>query len=239
MAIVKSYSPQQEQLRYAELMAQQQQSEMQGRAQIQQAQQQQVRSSFAPACCSAVCMPADGALNAAAYLGGIRLEGAEEALMHDLDGRLVPAKRPSKSKKETRKPFKAESKAQEMLRDLIGFEQWQVYRETNRLAVSGTSLWLIGNLFGSYRKNNPFSSKPDVARIDGKRLLKSGWHATTFCIDPVRTGESLPYTDKVLTFAAACLWDEKGFKKTGNRITEVNFNDLPKSAIFNQPDQEA
>ncbi len=190
-------------------------------------------------CCCSMSLPYGGYIGRSAFLQGneeARLgvpwieqqAGITRERMGVPPGKTIPI-----NKKALRKPYKAEAKAQEMLRELIGFDQWRIYRATSRLLVNATNQWLIGNLFGHYNKLHPLNHKPDVARIDGKRLGRSGFHATTFCIDPVHVGEQIPYTDKVLTFASNCLWDEVEFKKTGNRIREMNFNELPRCGVFN------
>ena len=135
--------------------------------------------------------------------------------------------------KQGRAPFKSECNAQQLLREVIGFDEWAVYRRTNRLLVRGQRDWLIGNIFGEYNKNRPFSGKPDVVRIDGKAKLNRKWHGTSFCVDPI-TREELPYTDKVLAFATNCLAEEKEFIKIGNRIGEKIFNKVPECAVFNK-----
>jgi hypothetical protein len=135
--------------------------------------------------------------------------------------------------KQKRAPFKSECNAQQLLREVIGFEAWKVYRKTNRLLVRGKHDWLIGNVFGEYNKHRPFIGKPDVVRIDGKAKLSSKWHGTSFCVDPIHK-ESLPYTDKVLAYAAKCLGEEEDFTEIGNRIGERSFNKISKCAIFNQ-----
>ncbi|MFH1526280.1 MAG: hypothetical protein ABIG69_06440 [Bacteroidota bacterium] len=134
--------------------------------------------------------------------------------------------------KEIRKPFKAESYAQQMLREIVGFDEWMVYRRTNRVIVAGNYNWLIGNVLGNYNKFNPLLRKPDVVRLDGKRKIRKGWQATSFCIIS-ESKEELPYTDKVLAFASHCLNDEKEFYKIANRIGEKIFNKIPECAIFN------
>ena len=134
---------------------------------------------------------------------------------------------PKKCRKEHRQQFKSEANAQQMLQDLIGLEQWAVYRKTNRVLVEGKHFWMIGNVFGKYDKFRPFSGKPDAVRIDakGKRT-----QATSFCV--MTSSGEVPYTDKVISFAIHCSDDEKGFYKTGNRIDEHVFNKLPQCALF-------
>ena len=132
------------------------------------------------------------------------------------------------AKKLEHKPLKSESKAQELLRDLIGFDQWEVYRKTNRVLVrQGKLFWIIGNVFGSYNKFRPFIGKPDVVRIDNSDKL----YATSFCVDQ-GGGEQTPYTDKVVTFATHLMADLKEFMKHANRIEEKNFNTMKECAVW-------
>lgn len=132
------------------------------------------------------------------------------------------------SKKKKRKPLKAEAKAQQMLQDLIGVDQWRIYRKTNRVLVNKKHKWIIGNIFGKYNKSEPLCGKPDVLRIDGKN--GKGYSATSFCIDPAT--RNIPYTDKVISYAIHCVDNELDFYHTGNRIGEQKLNKLPECALF-------
>lgn len=141
-------------------------------------------------------------------------------------------KRFKDSKKLDRKPLKSESKAQELLRDFIGTEQWKVYRKTNRVLVSQGSLlkkhfWMIGDVFGGYNKFHPFRGKPDVVRIDNPTKL----YTTYFCVDQ-SGGESTPYTDKVILFATHLSADLKEFMKNANRLGERTFNKMKECAVW-------
>lgn len=132
---------------------------------------------------------------------------------------------PKKLKKESRKPFKAECRAQQMLRDIIGVDEWRVYRRTMSLAVVGTYTWLFGNITGGWERRNPYGGHVGVYRVDGaspegKCLL------TSFCIAP-RGWEQMPFTDRVMTLAMFCANDEVAFKNEANRTGEYKFNKPP------------
>ena len=130
--------------------------------------------------------------------------------------------------KVARKPLKSESKAQELLRDLIGWDQWKVYRKTNRvILLQGGLYWMIGDIFGNYNKATPFSWKPDVVRIDNPDKL----YATDLCVAQ-GSGETTPYTDKVITFATHLMADEKEFMRHANRIGEMTFNKMKECAVW-------
>jgi len=131
-------------------------------------------------------------------------------------------------RKRLRKPLKAEAKALVLLREMIGYDQWKVYRKTNRILVKpGRYFWMIGNIFGTYNKNHPFSGKPDVVRIDNPKKL----HSTSFCVMQFG-GEETPYTDKVLLFCLSLIHDEKDFVKTVNRTGEKTFNKMAECAVW-------
>lgn len=137
-------------------------------------------------------------------------------------------KRIRNARKLERKPLKSESKAQELLRDLIGFEQWQAYRKTNRVLVQqGKLFWIVGDVFGNYNKFTPFSGKPDVVRIDDPKKL----YVTSFCVAQAGREET-PYTDKVITFATHLLADLKEFMKHANRLSEHTFNTMKECAVW-------
>ncbi len=133
-----------------------------------------------------------------------------------------------------------------LLQQLIGMEQWRIYREANIVAVRGQHVWLIGDIFKSYNKFRPFNGKPDVVRIDKKTpraLLDIVLHGykvargertpfTSFCV--ITRGERTPYTDKVFSYAVQCAHDEQAFYKMANRINESTFKKIPKCAIYEQ-----
>jgi hypothetical protein len=127
-----------------------------------------------------------------------------------------------------RKHLKAEAKAQEMLRNFIGAEQWAVYRKTNRVIIKPNKrFWIIGNYFGHYNKATPFFGKPDVIRIDNDKKL----HITEFCVDQ-SGGEQTPFTDKVIFFASHLCAAENEFIKLVNRIGERTLNEIKECAIW-------
>jgi hypothetical protein len=135
---------------------------------------------------------------------------------------------PRQAERVKRKKLKAESRAQELLKQIIGVDQWRVYRKACRVIVKpGRHFWVIGNMFGNYDKFNPFGAKPDVVRIDNAKKL----HITDFCVDQAG-GDSTPYTDKVVTFATFLINDELGFVKTINRIGERTINEMKPCAVW-------
>jgi len=142
-------------------------------------------------------------------------------------------KRPNKRQqlKAQRAPYKSECKAQLLLRDLIGFEQWKVYRRTNRVIVIGKHSWIIGNVFGDYHRSQPFLAKPDVVRLDGVRRWRGHYPSTSFCFLD-RCNEPIPYTDKVYALVMNLINDEKEFLRTGNRIREQKLKTVPESAVY-------
>lgn len=142
----------------------------------------------------------------------------------------------AQAEKQRRKAFRAEARAQVMLREIVGFEQWQVYRRTCRVAIFGKWNWLIGDVFGQYNRAYPMRSKPDVVRVDGRSKLSRRYQTTYFCVED-RAGENIPYTDKVLAFAVHCLNDESGFYKLANRLGERSFNKVPECALFEEGDR--
>lgn len=150
---------------------------------------------------------------------------------------LVPEDE-KKSKKERRKPFKAECFAQQLLREVIGFSEWQIYRQTYIVGVKASYVWLIGNVFRSYSKFHPLDSKPDVVRIDQKGFwgrilspLKEGVPMTKFCVDD-QSNEQMPYSDKVLSRAVQCAHYEEHFYKMANRIGEATMKKMPLMALY-------
>jgi hypothetical protein len=160
--------------------------------------------------------------------GDLYLQGSEEALVYRGNNRLFPTKPKKVNKKLARKSLKAEAKAQELIKELAGTEQWEVYRRTMRVITKPNKFfWIIGDVFGKYNKFQPFAGKPDVVRIDNDKKL----YATSFCVDQ-RGGEETPYTDKVVAFLTHLIHDEKEFIKIGNRIDEHKFNKMKECAVI-------
>ena len=130
--------------------------------------------------------------------------------------------------KRKRKQLKSEATAQELLKELIGVKQWEVYRKTNRVILKPNKhFWIIGDIFGNYKKEYPFNGKPDVVRIDNPNKLC----CTSFCVAQ-GGGDDTPYTDKVVSFAVHLIEDELSFFKTGNRIGEKKFNKMKECAVW-------
>jgi hypothetical protein len=132
-------------------------------------------------------------------------------------------------KKLDRKRLKAEAKAQDLLKKIIGIDQWRIYRKTDRVILKPQKhFWIIGNYFGRLNKAKPFFGKPDVIRIDNNKKL----HITEFCVDQAG-GENTPFTDKVVFFASHLISNEKEFIKTINRTGEKTLKTIKESAIWN------
>jgi hypothetical protein len=133
-----------------------------------------------------------------------------------------------KSKKINRKQLKAEARAQMQLRQIIGAEQWAVYRKTNRIICKPKKyFWIIGNYFNTYNKFFPFSGKPDVLRIDNADKLQ----ITSYCIDQA-SGNQTPYSDKIIFFTSHLAADEKQFLRMANRLSEKKLNRIKECAIW-------
>lgn len=187
------------------------------------------RQRFYGSCCSAQMG------NASCYSSSVAVFPA----YNDYRIRVHPQTPTVTEKVDRRKQLKAEAKAQEMMKDLIGVDQWKVYRETNLVAVKGKWVWLIGDYFKNYNKFDPFRGKPDVIRIDKK--VKSVWQkffqpdrgtpATKFCVE-TRTNDVYPYTDKVMSFMVQCAHEEDKFYAMANRIGELNINLIPRCALY-------
>ena len=137
-----------------------------------------------------------------------------------------------------RKEFKSECKAQQLLRVIVGHDQWKVYRKTNLVAVKGNFVWLIGNYFKTYDKFKPFSYKPDVIRIDKPKIWNhffklNSTPATSFCIQTnSQSQDRFPYTDQVVSFMVQCAHEEKEFYKIANRINEITIKTMPECALY-------
>lgn len=132
-------------------------------------------------------------------------------------------------KKLYRKRLKAEAKAQDLLKSMIGLEEWKTYRPTNRVILKPNKhFWIVGDYFGSYDKSKPFSGKPDVIRIDNQKKM----HITTFCVDQFG-GDDTPFTDKIIFFVTHLAADENLFVKTINRIGEKTLNSVKECAVWN------
>jgi len=131
-------------------------------------------------------------------------------------------------KEQLKKNKKAENKAILLMQNIIGSQQCDVYRKTYRVIVKPSKwFWVIGNVFDSYHEENPFYSKPDVIRVDNPKKL----HITYFCVDQ-KGGGPTPYTDKVITFTAHLMNNEKSFVRTINRLGEKTLDEMPECALY-------
>ena len=127
-----------------------------------------------------------------------------------------------------KKNLKAEAKACELMYDLIGNEQAEIYKKTKRIITKPSKyFWIVGNVFNDRIYHDPFDGKPDVVRIDNEKKL----YYTSFCVDQL-VREQTPYTDKVISFATNLTLDERKFKKTINRISEGKFNKMEECALW-------
>jgi hypothetical protein len=147
---------------------------------------------------------------------------------HPSPGRKTWWSDPARQERERRALLKSEAKAQQLLKEFVGVEQWRVYRRTNRvIAKPGKHFWIIGDVFGTYDKFHPFIGKPDVVRVDDVDKL----YATDFCVMQ-SGGEKTPYTDKVISFVVHLVNDEPAFIKTINRMGEKKFNEMKECALW-------
>jgi hypothetical protein len=112
---------------------------------------------------------------------------------------------------------RAESKAQELLFDLIGEVQAKLFKDTGRLLVKGNEFdWLISK-----------SGIGDGAHVRIQKVKKD--KIIDLC---VRVNDQVPPSDRVITFALRSKYDEEAFEKTAN-VTRVNENQkLPECANF-------
>lgn len=106
----------------------------------------------------------------------------------------------------------AEDRALELLGDLIGDDQLEIYRETGRLLVHGKKHdWLI-------RKEGI------IAKVEKDKLVDHCVH--------LKRRSSFPPTDNVITLALRLKDDEKEVEKIANRMSTKNREELKKVANF-------
>jgi hypothetical protein len=112
---------------------------------------------------------------------------------------------------------RAENTAQELLFDLIGEEQSEVFQRTGRLLVKGGEFdWLITK-----------TGEGEKAYVKIQKVKKD--KVIDLC---VRVNDPVPPSDRVITFALRSKYDEEAFDKTAN-LTRVNENQkLPECANF-------
>lgn len=108
----------------------------------------------------------------------------------------------------------AELKASELLLDLIGQEQMDVFKETGRLLVKGRKFDYLIHKSGK------------VQRIEKDKVVD-------LCIH-VAHSYDLPKTDKVIGLGLAAKADEKRFNKEANRIRSIGKNEfhMPEAAAM-------
>ena len=135
----------------------------------------------------------------------------------------------SAAETDPKKQKKAENKAILLLQNMIGVAECDLYRQFYRISLKPAKfMWIIGNVFDSFRKDRPFRRGPDVVRIDNEKKC----HVTSFCVDQAGNGGQTPYTDKVIAFCSHLINDEKAFVSKINRIREITWQKLPKAATW-------
>lgn len=125
--------------------------------------------------------------------------------------RIASEERQRKHQEEIRKQEEerklAEIKAHELLEDLIGKEQAEIYKETGRLLVKGqTSDYLL-------------QKGGKVSKIEKNKV-------TDFCIH-LRDKSTMPDTDNIVSLMLLAKADEYEFDKTANVIRSYKKNELP------------
>ena len=137
-----------------------------------------------------------------------------------------------------KKKLKAECKAQLLIQDIIGLDEWKKYRKTGVIGVYGKRLWLIGDIFQKHDRFNPFVGKPGVVRVDQRftgriegPITGLKVPVTDFCIY-AHSREQTPYSDKVISCVVQCAYDEKGFNKTANSMGERLLKKIPEHGAY-------
>lgn len=111
----------------------------------------------------------------------------------------------------------AELKAQELLFDLLGEKQTEVFRRTGRLFVQGEKFgWLISML-----------GEGETAWVNIKKLKEN--KIIDLC---VRIDDPVPPSDKVISFALRAKFDEESFNKTANHTRVSDKSKLEECANF-------
>jgi len=121
------------------------------------------------------------------------------------------AKRQAKIEERRRK--KAETKAWELLEDIITPEQAKLYKKTGRLLVHGKkSDWLI-------KKPSYNGGKPGVVQVQKGKL-------TDICIHTNNGRDSeIPEADRIVSLALSAKFNEKAFEKECNKWGDVQMPD--------------
>lgn len=111
----------------------------------------------------------------------------------------------------------AELKAQELLFDLLGEKQMEVFRRTGRLFVQGEKFgWLIS-----------MEGEGELAWVNIKKLKDN--KIIDLC---VRIDDPVPPSDKVISFALRAKFDEESFNKTANHTRVSDKSKLEECANF-------
>jgi hypothetical protein len=134
-----------------------------------------------------------------------------------------------------REAVAAESKAMELLEDLIGDDQMKVYKETGRILVHGDNYdWLISNYSDQTSKDMKTRNYFELTRnVKIQRVEKD--KIVDLCVAHRLDHEQkrIPVSDQVIGFLLHAKCDEDNLKKTANNMGTRN-RILPKKyAIAN------
>lgn len=128
-------------------------------------------------------------------------------------------KQDRKAKIHAEEKRRAELKAQELLFDLIGEKQSEVFKDTGRLLVKGEKFdWLI--------------SKKGIAKEEYKHVMIQKVKKDKVIDLCVRIDSPVPPSDKVIAFALRAKYDEEAFEKTANTTRVNERQKLPECANF-------
>jgi hypothetical protein len=138
-----------------------------------------------------------------------------KAIVQKKRAKKVHRKNATREEVKRRAAIASESKARELLEDLIGEEQMKVYRETGRLLVHGEKFdWLITNYhFGEKRKQTYFDYTRNVKiqRVEKDKIVD-------LCVAHHSDEDKrrIPVTDQVIGFLLHAKHAEDYLHKTAN-----------------------
>lgn len=107
---------------------------------------------------------------------------------------------------------RAEKKAQELLEDLLGHDQMEIYRRTGRILVHGKKFdWLL-------------SKDGKIKKIEQGKLVD-------LCVGV--TEHSIPESDKVVTFLLHAKISDEYLNEEANRMRSYPIDEIPEAAVVN------
>jgi len=125
--------------------------------------------------------------------------------------RRIKTERKKKARVET-----ADRRALELLKDIIGPEEMQVFKETGRLLVKGEKFdWMI--------------TQRDHGGVSVQRIKKG--KMADLCVH-LKQGHEYPKVDHVVTYALRAKLAEKHLNKEANVTREYDVAELPKAACM-------